>query len=336
MIRLCSLYQKAIQEQPQNADYPFALGTLYQDKGDFDSAITWYNKAQTLEPNNKEIQKVLNSAMDAKAGPIFDQAAAKQTAGDNAASIELYKQGLALAPKNARVWTNLGIAYQQTDQYQQARDSYQKAYDLDNKGEVSNLDFIAALDENANQGGKALSEYQNYIKLAPTGQYAGAAKERIKALSANVMNVQKMQTQAQQQTSRAAGDAYDAGVKLQQAGKFDDAIASYQKAQQANPTESAYPYALGTAYQQKADWDNAIIWYQKAVDLAPTNKDYKKVLADAKDAQAGPIVNQAIAKQQGRRLCWRYSLISKGISWHCQQCPLMDESGQCLSAGRAV
>ncbi len=292
-----TLYQKALQISPNNPDYVFALGTLYQAMGKFADAADWYKKAIPLAPNNPDLPKYLAEAIKMQADPLFDQASAKQTSGDNSAAIELYKQGLVLAPKNARVWSNLGIAYQQTDQWGPARDAYQKAYEIDAKGEIGDLYLMAALDENANQGSKALGEYQNYLRQAPTGQYAALAKERMKALTANVANTQKMQTQGQLAQNKAANDAYDAGVKLQQSGNVDGAIEKYNAAISAVPTESAFTFALATAYQAKKDWDNAIKWYQKSVDLAPTNKDYQKYLGAAKEEQSGPIVTEAIQKQ---------------------------------------
>jgi tetratricopeptide (TPR) repeat protein len=292
-----ALYQKALQIAPKNPDYVFALGTLYQAMGKYAEAVDWYKQAIPLAPNNKDLPKYVEEAISLQAGPIFDQGSAKQTSGDNAGAIELFKQGLALAPKNARVWTNLGIAYQQTDQYGPALDAYKKAYDLDAKNEIGDLYLMAALDENANQGPKALGEYQNYLRQAPTGQYAAAAKERMKALTANSGNVVHLQTQGQQAQAKAANDAYDAGVKLQTAGNLDGAIEKYNFAIQAIPTESAFTFALATAYQAKKDFTNAIKWYQKSADLAPTNKDYQKYLLAAKEEESGPVVNEAIQKQ---------------------------------------
>ncbi|MBS2002919.1 MAG: tetratricopeptide repeat protein, partial [Cyanobacteria bacterium SZAS LIN-5] len=241
------LYQKALQIAPNNADYVFALGTLYQAMGKLSDAADWYQKAITLAPNNADLPKYLAEVKNLQAGQIFDQASAKQTSGDNAGAIELYKQGLAVSSKNARVWTNLGIAYQQTDQWGPARDAYQKAYEIDAKGEIGDLYLMAQLDENANQGAKALGEYQNYLRQAPTGQYASAAKDRVKVLTANPTNVVRLQTQGQIAQIKTANDAYDAGVKLQTGGDLDGAIAKYDAAIAANPNEAAFWYARGTA-----------------------------------------------------------------------------------------
>ncbi|CAN5554744.1 hypothetical protein BH10CYA1_BH10CYA1_25420 [soil metagenome] len=309
-----ALYQKALQISPNNPDYVFALGTLYQAMGKFSDAAEWYKKAIPLAPGNKDLPNYLANVIKLQADPLFDQGSAKQTSGDNAGAIELYKQGLVMAPQSPRVWTNLGIAYQQTDQFQLARDAYQKAYEMDAKNEIGDLYLMGQLDENANQGAKALGEYQNYLRQAPTGQYAATAKDRMKALTANSGNVVHLQTQGQQAQAKASNDAYDAAVKLQTSGDLDGALAKYDSAITANPTESAFWYARGTAYQAKKDYDNAVKNYQKAIELSPGNKDYISVMKAAKAEQSGPVVNEAIQKQTAGDYAGAIELYKKAIT----------------------
>jgi len=291
-------YQKAISIQPKNQDYVFSLGTAFQAKGDIENAISQYRQAISMDGGkNKEFQKTLADAMELKVGPILDDAVAKQTKGDLAGAIEGYNKALAITPNVGRIWTNLGTALQQSDKWPEARAAYQKGYDLDNKNEVGDLYFMAVLDENANQGNKAFNEYSQYVQKAPTGPYATQARARIAVLQKNVADVQHLQTQGAIQTAKAAGEAYDAGVKAQQAGQFDDAIASYQKALQLNPKESAYLYAIGTAYQGKTDITNAIAYYKKALDMQPQNKDYKNALTAATVGAAAQPMDDAVKLQ---------------------------------------
>lgn len=308
------LYQKAISLQPQEPSYAYALGTLYQQQKDFDQAMTWYQKAKDLDPTNKDYSRVLAEAASLKADPIIDQAVQKQTSGDVTGAIELYKQASTYAPNTARLWTDMGTAYQQLDQFQQARDAYQKGYDLDNKNEVGDLFLMGSIDENYNQGARALGNYQKYLSQAPSGPYAAQAKARIQSLSANINNVQKLTTSADLKLSKQSQDAYDQGVKLQQEGKFDEAIASYQQAAQAMPKESAYCYALGTAYQAKGDIDNALTYYKKAMDLAPQNADFKKVYAAARGLQEAPIMDEAVKKHTAGDLAGAIPLYLKALS----------------------
>ncbi len=290
------LYLKATNLVPKEPNYLYALGTVYQDKGDYDSAISWYQKAIALDPKNKDYQKLLNDCLNAKAAPIMDAAVKKHTAGELAEAISLYEQALAILPGNPRGWTNLAAAYQANDNFAKARDIYQKALDADPKGESENWYYIAALDENFNQGAKALQEYQKYLAVGGARQYAAQSRERIKVLSVNPSNVEKLATQGEIKKTQEANDSYDQAVKLQQDSKFDEAILLYQKAIQIAPRNASYAYALGTCYQGKADFDSAVTWYKKASALDPKNKDYQKLLADAYILKAQPIMDEAIKK----------------------------------------
>ena len=146
------LYQQAIKLQPKEPSYAYALGTLYQQKNDLDQAINWYQLANNLDPHNKDYSNALAAAGEMKADALIDQAVQKQTAGDTTSAIDLYKQAAAVAPKNGRLWTDLGTAYQQSDQYKEAQAAYAKGYDLDKKNEVGDLYLIGAIEENYGDG----------------------------------------------------------------------------------------------------------------------------------------------------------------------------------------
>jgi tetratricopeptide (TPR) repeat protein len=316
------LYQKAISVGNQVkmdpitlGSYIYSLGTAYQHQQDYNNAISSYQQAITLDPKNKDYASVLAQVKDLKAGPMIDDAVKKQTSGDLAGAIAGYQAAAQISPNNARLWTNLGTAYQQSDQFSQARDAYQKGYDLDNKNEVGDLYLMGAIDENYNQGARALQEYLKYLAQAPKGDYVSQARGRVAALQANVGNAAKLTTTADAKAAKAAGDAFDDGVKLQQAGKYDEAIASYQKAAGINEKEPAYPYAIGTAYQAKGDVPHAVAFYQKALSLAPpnANQTYLKALTDAKGLSAAPLMDEALKKHSAKDYAGAIDLYQKAL-----------------------
>ncbi len=290
-------YKKAVQLQPKEAAYPYAIGTAYQGKGDFDNAIDWYKKAVALAPANKDYKKLLKDAYILKAAPLMEEAVKKHGAGDLPGAIELYQKGLLIVPDNAHGWTNLAVAYQAMDDFARARDNYQKALGIDAKSEADNSYFIAAIDEHFGDGNKALQGYQRYVTNAPKGSYAALAQQRIKELSVNPTKVQKLVTQAQQKASSEADTAFQSAVKLQQENKLDEAIAAYQKAIQIAPNMDSYWYSLGTAFQAKADGDQAINAYAKAAAINPREPAYKQLIKQLRQAKAGPLLESAFKKQ---------------------------------------
>ncbi len=291
------LYLKAVQLMPTVADYIYGLGTLYQAMDKYDDAITQYQKAKTLAKDTKIMDEAIQSAHQDQAQPIVDDAVKKQQAGDNAGAITLYQQALQLIPENARLWTNLGFAQQAIDQFQVARQSYDKAYKLDAKNEIGDLYLMGQIDENDGKGGQALALYQLYVKNAGTsGAYYSLAKARVDALVKNVNDVQKLATTSEIAAGKTADESYQKGIQLQKDSKFDEAIAEYQKAMQAVPTEFAYPFAIGTAYQAKNDLENARSNYEKALSLTK-NKDQvaqiKGLLDGLTEAKAAPFLDEA-------------------------------------------
>lgn len=289
-------YKKAAQLNPKEGAYPFAIGSVYQAKGDMDTAGQFYSQAAALDPKNPDYKKYLEGAKTAQAGPLVDQAAQKFTSKDYTGAIALYKQALQIIPNDASVHTDLASALQANDDFQVALQEYQKAYDLDPKSQVEVLYFLGALNENFGNGQKALQMYRDYAAKKPNGQFVSFAKTRMDALSKNPADIQKLQTAAERENSVKAQGLFDDAVKKQTAGQYDDAEAIYAQLTATYPSEGAYAYARGTNFQAKGDMQNAVTWYQKAVQLQPGNADYKKVLKAAQDGIAATVMDEGVQK----------------------------------------
>lgn len=300
-------YQKAIQLNGKDPAYPAALGSLFQQKGDLDLAVQWYETASAVaekspKPDKKligELKAAVKNATALKAGPLVDEAVKKQLAGDNAGAIDLYKKALTLIPENGKVWANLGAAYQLLDNFNEARAAYTKAVEVAPKEEVEDWYLIAKLDEHFGQGQLAVDHYRKYVTAAPTGKFTKDANERLAALARNINATQKLPTQGELKTAKAVNDLLDQGLKLQQAGNHRDAIPLYQKAMQIKPNDPSIMYALATAYQNEKDFDNAIDLYNKVIAIDPkTFPDAKKFRLACLESKAAPITDDAVKKFQ--------------------------------------
>ena len=302
------LYMKAYSIRPKDATIPFGLGTMFQQKGDLDSALKWFQAAidlATADPKFDkktldEFKQAVKLTKTDQAKPIVEEAVKRQSAGDQQGAIDLYTRALVSVPDNARIWTNLGQAYQLTDNFQKARECYQKAVDLDAKNEGTNWYLIAKIDENYGQGPDAIKHYRQYLLAAPTGQYIADTNSRLGALSKDVTKTQKLPTQGEIKTAKIADDEYNAGLAAQKAGNPQEALGHYQKAAGAKPDESAYVEAIATCYQQLKDFDNALSAYDQAIALATKNnrkKDadlYKDQRQQCAEEKARPIVDKAL------------------------------------------
>lgn len=329
-----SIYQKAISQVPSEPSYVYALGTAYQAKGDVDNAISSYEKALSLAPNNADYKQVYAAAKQLKAAPIIEEAVKKHTAGDLAVAIPLYEQALSINPNYAHGWTNIASAYQSSGNFPKALEAYNKAYNLDNKGEADNLYFIGLLDENAGQASKAIQDYTRYVTNAPRGIYANDARSRAAALKANPNQTQKILTAHEQSQLTEAGSAYDQAVKFQQEDKLDEAIEQYNKAIAARPNEASYYYGLGTAYQSKNDLQEALKNYQKASSINPQEPTFKQAIKQVNQAQAAPLVESAIKKQTTPDPAGKYDL-ARAIADYEAALKLDDDAGTHLNLGTA-
>jgi Flp pilus assembly protein TadD len=90
-------------------------------------------------------------------------------------------------------------------------------------------------------------------------------------------------------TESAAANALrtvlDEAVAATNAGRYDDAIAGFGKALEAQPTCSPCYYNIGFAYAQKKDYDNAETNYKKAIELKADYADAYAGLASIYNAQ---------------------------------------------------
>lgn len=290
-------YKQLTNMMPREASYWYALGTAYQAAQQVDDAIAAYQKASQLDPNNKDYKKVAANALDIKAAPIVDDAVKKQNSGDLTGAIEGYKKAILLVPDNARLHTNLASALQSADQFAPAREEFQKAINMDRKGEVENWYYLGVLDENFGRGAQALQDYRTYLTESPRGTNVQLAQLRAKELQLNPNKTQKLVTQAEQQQAAQLSQAYQDAVKLQQEGKMDEAEAKYKEALKLAPNEPTIWYGMGTLYQNRNNVDEAIKSYEKASELNPKEPTYKQYLQVMRQTKAAPMLESAFKKQ---------------------------------------
>ncbi len=244
-------YEQLLKMNPKDAETHFDLGATLQAKKDYDAAMAEYRTAASLDPSNAAYTKALDTVMDLKAAPIIDAAVKAHQNKDYPSAITQYKQALDLRPNNASLWFDLASAQYSYQDYQGARTSYTRALELDRKGQINDLYFVATIDENSNKGSDALNEYNQYLNEAPKGNYVSAAKDRIAALNNNINATIKIKTEAQLAQIKEATDAYQKAVGLQQQQQFAQALPLYQKAISLQPQEPSYAYALGTLFSNR-------------------------------------------------------------------------------------
>jgi Flp pilus assembly protein TadD len=62
-------------------------------------------------------------------------------------------------------------------------------------------------------------------------------------------------------------------------GRFDEAVAAFQRSTVVNPKESDAFFEMGAIYEQRGDKQHAMAAYKKAAAISPDDPDYQRALA---------------------------------------------------------
>ncbi|WP_020586915.1 tetratricopeptide repeat protein [Desulfobacter curvatus] len=145
-------YRKLLSIKPKWGQPMSALGILYLDQNRPDKAKPLFEKAAGLNPPDLSA--------------CYQLGRLKQMENDHQGAIPVYRQMLEQQPEAGLVWNNLGVAYRETGNADEAMDSFRAAvrFAPDMAEAWNNLGV--ALDEQG-QVEQALNAYQKAIKIQP-------------------------------------------------------------------------------------------------------------------------------------------------------------------------
>jgi tetratricopeptide (TPR) repeat protein len=216
-------YQKALEIRPVSAEFHNNLGTVLLWKGQVDEAMVHFQKAVEIQPDYAKAHEGL--------GMVFFQKAQVDEA------IVHFQEVLKIHPDFAEANHNLGAAFLQKGQMNEAIAYYQKAVQLEplNAEFQSNLGYALFLRGEVRE---AIAHYQTSLEIQP--QNAITCKNLAWILAtcpeASVRNGAKAVKLAEQ-AARLSGspDPIFIGTlaaAYAEAGRFSEAIATAQRAQQ--------------------------------------------------------------------------------------------------------
>ena len=171
-------YLAALSVKSDDPSIYYNLGTAYQASGDLESAKSQYEKALSFNEGDQAYLNAIKLVKVELANPLIQSAINKQSANDYAGAISDYTKALEIIPDDPQTHFNLATAYQSNKQLDQAIQSYLKALELDQKGQVDAFFFLGTLYEEKQDNKNAIENYQKYLSNAPSGSYAKDAKDR--------------------------------------------------------------------------------------------------------------------------------------------------------------
>jgi len=142
-----------IERDQFNPNFWQLLGSIYSDLGDKSLAIQSYHKAIDLDPSNHDL--------------MFTVATELLTIDDIENAFKMFKLILRLRPDFSGAHTNIGIIYEKVNRFEQAKNEWLAAIEIDPKDTVALAHL--GVNEISNEGNfdKALDYFQQIEKLDP-------------------------------------------------------------------------------------------------------------------------------------------------------------------------
>ena len=247
------LYRQILSRQPKHADALHFLGLLAHQAGSQDVAMELLQKSISLGPTVTLYHNNMGNVLQAQGR--LDEA------------IACYRRVLTIAPENAEAHYNLGNAFAAQKRIDDAIASYQHAlainsnlteahYNLGNTfaGQDRFDDAIVSYQ-------KALVTNPNYARAHHNLGNAFATLER--SGKGIVGNEQGLASQPKEP------EAHGRETSLTGWGRFDDAIACYQRALAILPNYAQAHCNMGTALMGQGHLDDAIASYERALAILP-------------------------------------------------------------------
>ena len=292
------IYLKKLAQTPSDAELNANLGAIKQAQGDFDAALSYYGKAEQLNPNNvttrlnvgtlfqqkKEYQKALQSYDSVltlypdNTQALFYKAQLYNETGRKKEALELFRKVNTLDPSNKDAKSAIASVIKETmspseyiaymSQNGTVNELYDYSYNLHKENKIS--DAISGYKAVISRDPSKVDAYVNLaICYASNDDYNNAVSILNTAKSKFPTNNQVLKTLKEVQNDSMS-------VKLSQASASYD-NKDYKKAIQEymsiNPPTEDSLLGIASSYQALEDYNNAILYYKKAEGLNPKNSE---------------------------------------------------------------
>lgn len=318
-----STLQALTQSDPNNAAAHYELSLALRGLGDADSSEKELREAVRLRPDMAEAQRSL--------------ALVAMRKGDMTTLADAATQLIHLKPGGPEGYALRAISEINLKQFPSAESDVHKAIEVGPQSQLGyvesgNLNFVRgnfgdsakayqdALDRDPNSSDALRGLMNSYIAQKQTDKAISAAETQIAKAPGNASLYDLLGTAlfrnkhdlnaaeaAFRKSAELDDKEIDPVIKLGQVQvaekKVDAAIALYEQALVAHPTEASFDVLIGELYQSKEDWTNAQAFYQKALLLRPENPQASGDLAYVMEETGGnPDVALSLAETARRAL----------------------------------
>ena len=292
------IYLKKLAQTPSDAELNANLGAIKQAQGDFETALSYYGKAEQINPSNvttrlnvgtlfqqrKEYQKAIQSYDSVltlypnNTQALLYKAQVYKEMGDAKTAVNLYKKILSIDPANVVAKDEIGILLKDTmtpseyiaylSQNGNADELYDFAYKLHKDNKIN--DAINAYQAVINKNSSKIDAYVNLaICYASKDDYNNAvsilnsAKEKFPTNNLILKTLKDVQQDSTSTQLAAASSSYENK-------DYKQAIKQYLA---INPATEDSMLGVAASYQALGDYNSAIEYYKKAEQINPNNAD---------------------------------------------------------------
>jgi tetratricopeptide (TPR) repeat protein len=163
-------FNEVVAEVPKCVECYTNIGAMYGMKKDYGPAEEAYKKAIELDPNSAEAYRGLSNIYNAQ--KKFDQAA---EASAQAMKLDSAAGGAAGGGGNANALFNQGVILWNAGKIADAKEQFTQAVKIDPSLAEAHY-WLGMANLNEGKLPEAATSFEEYLKLAPTGQYADQAK----------------------------------------------------------------------------------------------------------------------------------------------------------------
>ena len=272
MKRAANLLEEAITKFPDHLDIWCGLAFMYQESGDFDNELAtlkkmvayarehptqlkWLKGAPLGEPADKFVPDKLHEY-----GLYYEK---KENAEDDKRWYQIATLATEQYPNDPQGFKDAAGYWADIGEWQKARESFEKAHQLDPKSVVA-LIALGQVSVEMKDFVSARKYYEDALKLEPNGQYAQNAKEALQKLKKTPGD-----RQASQPNLKEANGYNERGIAKGVKGDIDGAIADFTRAIELYPKYSTAYTNRGLAKKNKGDLNGAIADCTRAIELDP-------------------------------------------------------------------
>jgi protein O-GlcNAc transferase len=282
------LYQKVLNQEPNEADALHLIGIVVNQMGNPGEAFNYISKAVSINRTDPVYYNSLGGVLKAlgkykqaihcyeksiSLSPIYAEShynlgTIYHALGKPWDAIDKYRHAVGINPRFANGWNNLGAALNEIGKHAEARESCLKA-----------LHIKPAYPEALNNLGNAQKEIgeieQSILSYQRATELSGGSSEILGNLGNALCDAGRYDEALDRYNQAIAmdpsnGKAYNnLGTLLRYQRKLDDAVACFEKAIRFMPDDVEAYHNLGNVYYDRFNYKSAISCYQKALTVDP-------------------------------------------------------------------